>query len=248
MPMITTVSSPSRYFWNMTTNQLHPEQRPDKDGKVVTRWVRSGLKAGAHKLFAPPPTTGAPVGTSEQSRSLFEKLIDSVVDFLLGPEEEDKSPADSELRDKLRSKLGEIPERTLKNLNEAWEKAKNWADEGLDSTEFGHFSERVRAQVADLLDVDEQRDETPEQRAEQIDDYADRIRRSTAAREAARSTPAAPQHAPTVHHGWHEETYGDYDNVDEYSPLNDFFVDVDRDFEDSGIDDLMDNGRARRHH
>ena len=244
-----TVSGPSRYFENMTTNDLLPEQRPDKNGTVVTRWVRAGVKAGAHKMFAPPPTTGAPDGTSENNRSIFEKLIDTVVDFLLGPEEQDTKPEDAELRDRLRERISEVPERTLKNLTEAWEKAVAWADKGLDSTEFGQFSDRVRSQVADLLDVDNRRqDETPEERAEQIDDYAERVRRSTAAREAVRSTPPVPQHAPTVHHGWHEETYGDYDNVDEYSPLNDFFVDVDRDYEESGIDDMMDNGRTRRHH
>jgi hypothetical protein len=231
----------------MTNNQLEPQQRPDVNGKVVTRWVKSGIKAGAHKIFAPPPTTGTPAGTSEHSRSLFEKLLDTVVDFLLGPEEKDKTPADSELRDKLRARISEIPERTLKNLSEAWEKAKTWADKGLDTTEFGQFSERVRAQVADLMDVDEKRDETPAQRAEQIDDYAERIRRSAAAREAAQSTPARPQHEPSVHRA--DEDDNAYGNDEpEYSPLNDFFLDVDRGYEDSSIDDLMDNGRTRRHH
>lgn len=256
-------------------NILMPEQRPDKRGVVVTRWVKPNVHGSSQKTFAPPPSTGAPSGKTEQSRSLFEKVLDSIVNLLLGPEEED-SAVDQEARDLLRQRLTELPERTVRNLSDAWEKAQAWADEGLDSTDFGKFSQRVRAQVAELLREEALREnaksapnQVPEERADRVDDYAERIRRSAEAREAqeaahaeararqqaaaaqesaARFVPERPAHEPSVHH-WQDDSEPEVESG--YSPLDEFFEDVERGQEktyNSNIDDLMDNGRTRRHH
>lgn len=263
----------SRYFWNMTNNQLMPEQRPDKRGVVVTRWVRPNVHGSSQKPFAPAPTTGTPPERTENSRSLFEKVIDSLVNFLMGPEES-ASSEDRAARDLLRQRLAELPERTVRNLSDAWEKAKQWADDGLDSTEFGKFSERVRGQVATLLEEEEKREQSPERTAERVDDYADRVRSATESRRTQPRReepvtepepehhetfvyapqvpliPKAPEHEPSVHN-WQD--FNEYQEVHEekFSPLDDFFQEVDNGIEpvyNSSIDDLMDNGRTRRHH
>lgn len=226
-------------------NPLMPEQRPDSNGKVVTRWVKSAVHGSSQKFSAPPPTAAPSGEKTERSRGLFEKVLDSLVNLLLGPEQPE-SKADAEAREVLRERLSELPERTVRNLGEAWEKAKAWADKGLDSTEFGMFSTRVREQVANMLAEQERKEQTPAQAAEVIDDYADRMRRST----EARMTPPRPQHEPSVHH-WQNEPSRDVEP--EYSPLNDFFQDVERGpaegpYYNSSINDMMDNGRTRRHH
>jgi hypothetical protein len=256
-----------------------PEQRPDKRGVVVTRWVKPNVHGSSQKPFAPAPTTGTPPERTEQSRSLFEKVIDSLVNFLLGPEE-NASAEDHAARDLLRQRLAELPERTVRNLSDAWEKAKQWADDGLDSTDFGKFSERVREQVATLLEDEQMREQSPERTAERVDDYADRVRRTTEARTQPRREepvaepvteperheyeppeeqiiqgtvipiPEAPAYEPSVHN-W--QAFNEHQEAHEgtFSPLDDFFQEVDnganREY-NSSIDDLMDNGRTRRHH
>lgn len=263
----------------MTNNQLMPEQRPDKRGVVVTRWVKPNVHGSSQKPFAPAPTTGAQPERSERSRGLFEKVIDSLVNFLLGPEET-ASSEDQAARDLLRQRLSELPERTVRNLSDAWEKAKKWADDGLDSTDFGKFSERVRAQVATILEEEQRREQSPEQTAERVDDYADRVRRTTEARTQPRHEepvmakpepkpepesempeaqiiqgtvipiPEAPRHEPSVHY-WQDYNESREEQGETFSPLDDFFQEVDHGADrgyNSSIDDLMDNGRTRRHH
>lgn len=262
----------------MTNNQLMPEQRPDKRGVVVTRWVKPNVHGSSQKTFAPAPSTGAPSGQTERSRSLFEKVLDSLVNFLLGPEDK-ASGEDHIARDVLRQRLAELPERTVRNLSDAWEKAKKWADDGLDSTDFGKFSERVRSQVATLLAEDEAREQNPEHTARRVDDYADRIRRTTEARTEPEPQlspeewpspennyhvpfpPNVPTHEPTVQNAYEppvqpEQDFREYQERQQqqqgtFSPLDDFFQEVDNGSSrenNSSIDDLMNNGRTRRHH
>lgn len=254
-------------------NELYPEKRLDSSGKLVTRWLRPA-HGSSQKTFTPPPPFAAPQSaTTERERSLFEKAIDSLVSFLLGPEDKD-SEADAQARDLLRQRLTELPHRTVRNLSDAWEKAKDWADKGLDSTEFGQFSERVRGQVNAFLAY-QPNPEKKENVADLIDGYADRMRKAAEeraqqsyqsnartetpsrlhfepetqpAREPVYSQPVPEQHEPVV---VSHPLDADGRSNGDWSPLDDFFEEVENDHQQDSygtLDDLMDNGRTRRHH
>lgn len=249
----------------MTNNQLMPEQRPDKRGVVVTRWVKPNVHGSTQRNFAPPPSMGgSEPGKTEHTRSLFEKVLDSLVNFLLGPEDKE-SGADHDARNLLRQRLTELPERTVRNLSDAWERAKQWADNGLDSTEFGRFSERVREQVSNLLAEDHAKPEPAERTAERVDEYADRMRRAAERREEASQDemteewPAPendygvpfPANVPTPQTEAEHRDPVVAEPEKEFSPLDDFFEETGGPREigyNSNIDDLMDNGKTRRHH
>lgn len=68
--------------YSLTMNTLHPEPRPDINGKVTTRWVRSDKKKTSKALAAAVPTlamvTVNPV-TSRNVPVLFDLLMDHSV-------------------------------------------------------------------------------------------------------------------------------------------------------------------------
>jgi hypothetical protein len=133
-------------------NHLIPEGRTNKNGDVVIRYVKPFEQTNTSQRYtlpAPTPSNGGRV----QNQGVFEKLVNSVLEFLLGPSEQD-SVKDAEAREVLRERISELPQRTLKYAKDTWKEMEARADDGLDKTQFGHFSEKVRADVKTLLEND----------------------------------------------------------------------------------------------
>jgi hypothetical protein len=133
-------------------NHLIPEGRTNKNGDVVIRYVKPFEQTNTSQRYtlpAPTPSNGGRV----QNQGVFEKLVNSVLEFLLGPSEQD-SAKDAEAREVLRERISELPQRTLKYAKDTWKEMEARADDGLDKTQFGHFSEKVRADVKTLLEND----------------------------------------------------------------------------------------------
>lgn len=133
-------------------NHLIPEARPDKTGRVVVRYVKPFEQSSTTPRFAMPSPVTASSGRV-QNQGIFEKLVNSVLEFLLGPADNDTAK-ESEAREILRERISELPQRTLKYVKDTWQEMESRADEGLDKTQFGQFSEKVRADVKTLLERD----------------------------------------------------------------------------------------------
>lgn len=176
----------------MSTPPLVPETRLNKNGVPVIKYVRAYDQEAASKNFMPAPA----VGGRERNQSLFEKLVNSVLEFLLGPDSED-TEKESEARELLRARISELPDRTLKYAKDTWREMEQRADNGLDRTEFGHFSTKVRDDLKTFLSKDFGPDHPVEDMARDFENIV-KVAKTQARKFKERAASRAAEQAPPI--------------------------------------------------
>lgn len=178
----------SRYSWCMNNN-LYAEKRLDKNGHLVTRHVKPEDTSSQNSNQLPPPSIGTP---NKPINSILEKLVDSVVGFLIGAD--NGTDEYSAAQKVLTERLSELPAKTLEHLKTGWGKVIAYTDAELGVSDFTRFAHSTRDKIKDFLTSDQNdplnSDYDQEESAHTVEHHMD---------ELVSRIPPYPEYEPTIH-------------------------------------------------